>query len=253
MPEKRACLELVDFSVGYTDTPIVRNLSLSIQTGTITTLLGGNGAGKSTLLKAIFGMVRQFGGAIRFEGQAIDRLTCDARLRAGIAIVPQGRCNFPSMSVRENLEMGAYLLSRAQKRRAMDEALALFPVLGRKSASLAGNLSGGEQQILETAMMLEMRPRLLLLDEPSLGLSPKMQQEVFGTVQKIRGAGLTVIMVEQNVHGALGISDHAVVLETGRKFKEGAARDIMHDPDVKRAYLGMIEDETTASTSNCRF
>jgi len=248
MPDPIPCLELAGFSAGYTDTPIVRDMSLVIPAGTVTTLLGGNGAGKSTLLKAIFGMVRQFGGAIRFEGRPIDRLACDARLRAGIGIVPQGRCNFPRMSVRENLEMGAYLLGRADKQRAMDEVLALFPMLKRKYHSLAGNLSGGEQQILETAMVLEMHPRLLLLDEPSLGLSPKMQQEVFDSVQEIRGAGLTVMMVEQNVHGALLISDKAVVLETGRKFKEGPARDIMDDPDVKRAYLGGAEDDTPPAT-----
>ncbi len=245
MPESTPCLELAGFAAGYTDTPIVRDITLNIPAGTVTTLLGGNGAGKSTLLKAIFGMVRQFGGAIRFEGRAIDRLACDARLRAGIGIVPQGRCNFPRMSVAENLEMGAYLLDRASRQRAMEEVLTLFPMLKRKYHNLAGNLSGGEQQILETAMVLEMHPRLLLLDEPSLGLSPKMQQEVFDSVNEIRAAGLTVIMVEQNLHGALLISDTAVVLETGRKYKEGPAREIMNDPDIKRAYLGETEEAAT--------
>jgi len=243
MPECTICLELTGFSAGYTDTPIVRDISLTVPAGTVTTLLGGNGAGKSTLLKAIFGMVRQFDGTIRFEGQLINRLMCDERLRIGIGIVPQGRCNFPRMSVGENLEMGAYLLNRSEKRRAMDEVLALFPMLERKFRSLAGNLSGGEQQILETAMVLEMHPRLLLLDEPSLGLSPKMQQEVFNAVAAIRADGLTVMMVEQNVQGALDISDKAVVLETGRKFKEGSACDILNDPDVKRAWLGGAEDD----------
>jgi branched-chain amino acid transport system ATP-binding protein len=243
--ERKACLELDRFSAGYTDTPIVRELSLTVPAGTVTTLLGGNGAGKSTLLKAIFGMVRQFGGSIRFQGESIDRLTPDARLRAGIGIVPQGRCNFPRMTVRENLEMGAYLLSTADKRRAMAEVLELFPMLKQKHAVLAGNLSGGEQQILETAMVLEVHPRLLLLDEPSLGLSPKMQRQVFDSVAQLRYSGLTVMMVEQNLVGALLISDTAVVLETGRKFKEGPAAEIMNDADIKRAYLGGTHEEVS--------
>lgn len=235
---REACLELRDFSAGYTDTAIVRNVSLTLPKGTITTLLGGNGAGKSTLLKAIFGMVRQFGGSIAFEGRPIDGLAADRRLRAGIGIVPQGRCNFPHMSVRENLEMGAYLLPAAASRQAMEEALAAFPMLARKIDILAGNLSGGEQQILEMAMVLQMRPRLLMLDEPSLGLSPLMQQQVFDSVKGIREAGLTVLMVEQNVHGALLVSDTAVVLELGRLFMEGPALEVMNDERVKSAYLG---------------
>jgi branched-chain amino acid transport system ATP-binding protein len=213
-------------------------VSLTIPKGTITTLLGGNGAGKSTLLKSIFGMVRQFGGSIAFEGRPIDGFAPDRRLRAGIGIVPQGRCNFPHMSVRENLEMGAYLLPAAAGRQAMEGALAAFPMLARKIDVLAGNLSGGEQQILEMAMVLQMRPRLLMLDEPSLGLSPVMQQQVFDSVKDVRKAGLTVLMVEQNVHGALLVSDTAVVLEQGRLFMEGPALEVMNDERIKSAYLG---------------
>jgi branched-chain amino acid transport system ATP-binding protein len=235
---REACLELRDFSAGYTDTAIVRGVSLSIPKGTVTTLLGGNGAGKSTLLKSIFGMVRQFGGSITFEGRPIDGLAPDRRLRAGIGIVPQGRCNFPQMTVRENLEMGAYLLSSAARRQATEEALTAFPMLARKIGNLAGNLSGGEQQILEMAMVLQMRPRLLMLDEPSLGLSPLMRHQVFEAVKEIRNAGLTVLIVEQNVHGALLVSDTAVVLELGRVFMEGPALEVMHDERIKAAYFG---------------
>jgi len=238
------CLELCKFSAGYTDTPIVREVSLTIDAGTITTLLGGNGAGKSTLLKAIFGMVRQFSGSIKFCGSPIQTLKPAQRLRRGIGIVPQGRCNFPAMSVRENLEMGAYLLSSHQARNTTAHMLTLFPILEKKLDQFAGNLSGGEQQILEMAMVLQMQPTLLLLDEPSLGLSPLMQQQVFASVQEIRAAGLTVLMVEQNVHGALFISDTAVVLELGRKILEGPAPEVMHDPRVRTAYLGeALRDE----------
>lgn len=238
MPSSSSCLELVDFSSGYTDTPIVRNVDLTIPAGTITTLIGGNGAGKSTLLKSIFGMTRQFGGSIHFEGRDMKGQAPHVRLKAGIGLVPQGRCNFPAMTVRENIEMGAYSLGRDAAGQAMEKVTAMFPVLKKKWNQWAGNLSGGEQQILETAMVLETNPRLLLLDEPSLGLSPIMQQSVFDSICEIRASGLTVLMVEQNAHGALLISDTAVVLELGCKALEGPARSIMNDPRVKEAYLG---------------
>ena len=166
-------LELNDVSAGYTDTPIVSGFSTKIHSGTITTIIGGNGAGKSTLLRAVYGLNRHFGGSIVFDGKAIERLPSVDRLKLGIGLVPQGRCNFPLMSVRENLELGAYTLKPKAARDAMDEVISIFPFLGTKLGVLAGNLSGGEQQILETAMVLETHPKLLLLDEPSLGLSPR--------------------------------------------------------------------------------
>lgn len=231
-------LEIRNWSVGYLDHPIVRDFSAVFNAGSVTSLIGGNGAGKSTLLKSIFGLNREFGGTLIFEGKPVDGLSPSSRLKAGIGIVPQGRCNFPQMTVHENLEMGTYLLPRAKASAAIERVADIFPMLRRKWRQLAGNLSGGEQQVLETAMVLESGPRLLLLDEPSLGLSPKMQTEVFETVKAIRDDGVTVIMAEQNVFGSLMISDRAIVLELGKKFADGPANEIMHDPRIKAAFLG---------------
>lgn len=231
-------LELTDVTAGYGEVPIVRDFSLSLAAGSITTLIGGNGAGKSTLLRAIYGTNRLFAGRIVFKGQDIARLDPWERLKRGIGFVPQGRCNFPLMSVAENLKLGCYSLAGAAHRAAIDRVVALFPVLRQKGSVLAGNLSGGEQQVLETAMVLLTSPALLLLDEPSLGLSPKMQGEVFATVRRIAATGVTVLIVEQNVHGALLISHTAVVMELGRKFLEGPAAVVRNDPRIREAYLG---------------
>lgn len=240
MTNRTPCVALDHFSAGYTDTPIVRDVTLEIAQGTVTTLIGGNGAGKSTLLKSIFGLTRHFGGRILFEGKDITQTSSHQRLAQGIGLVPQGRCNFPHMTVRENIEMGAYTLNASQAREAGERVLDLFPLLKKKLSLRAGDLSGGEQQILETAMVLENNPRLLLLDEPSLGLSPIMQQAVFDSVCEIRDAGHTVLMVEQNADGALNVSDRAIVLELGAVALEGPAHDIQTDPRVKAAYLGGI-------------
>jgi branched-chain amino acid transport system ATP-binding protein len=231
-------LELDRVSAGYTDEPVVVEFSATIRAGSITTIIGPNGAGKSTLLRAVYGLNRHFGGSVRFFGRAIERLPSRERLRLGIGFVPQGRCNFPLMTVRENLELGAYTLRGATATAAVERALGQFPVLAAKLAVLAGNLSGGEQQILETAMVLETGPRLLLLDEPSLGLSPANQDQIFATISDLRGRGLTVMVVEQNAHGALQISDTGIVMELGRIFMAGPAADVMSDPRIKVAYLG---------------
>ncbi len=231
-------LEFAGFSAGYLDDPIVRNFSATIAGGSITTIIGGNGAGKSTLLKAIYGMNRHFGGTLSFMGRAIEKLSPRERLRAGIGFVPQGRCNFPRMTVRENLELGGFTLGKAAARAALDEALTRFPMLALKRDVLAGNMSGGEQQILETAMVLEARPTLLLLDEPSLGLSPASQDQIFRMMTELRESGVTVLVVEQNAHGALEVSDTAIVMELGRLFMTGPAGDILTDPRVRAAFLG---------------
>lgn len=231
-------LQLDRVSAGYTDEPVVVDFSATIATGTITTLIGPNGAGKSTLLRAIYGLNRHFGGSVRFRGQAIETLPPRERLKLGIGLVPQGRCNFPLMTVRENLELGGYTLRGAAAGASFDRVLALFPLLASKLAVLAGNLSGGEQQILETAMVLEAGPSLLLLDEPSLGLSPANQDQVFATIADLRGRGLTILVVEQNAHGALQISDTGIVMELGRLFASGPAAGLLADPRIKVAYLG---------------
>lgn len=231
-------LLLREFAAGYLDEPIVRDFNLEIPPRSITTLIGPNGAGKSTLLRGVYGLIRRFEGKIEFQGKDISRKSPAERLRLGLGFVPQGRSNFPLMSVRENLELGTYILPRRAVAAAIDRVVEMFPMLQKRIDVLAGNLSGGEQQILEMAMVLEASPSMLLLDEPSLGLSPINQDQVFRTVESIRDAGVTVIVVEQNAYGALQISDTAVVLELGRKLMEGPAHAIMDDPRIKAAYLG---------------
>ncbi len=223
---------------GYGKMTILNGTSFSVPAGTITTVIGPNGAGKSTLLRAVYGLIRHFAGSVRFRGQAIERLPPRERLTRGIGFVPQGRCNFPLMTVRENLELGAYTLRGPAVAAAIERVVADFPLLAAKLAVLAGNLSGGEQQILEIAMVLEAGPRLLLLDEPSLGLSPANQDQIFATIADLRGRGLTVLVVEQNAHGALQISDTGIVMELGRLFMAGPAGEVLADPRIKVAYLG---------------
>jgi len=231
-------LELIDLTAGYGDNPIVHEFSARLAEGSITTLIGGNGAGKSTLLRAIYGTNRWFSGQIVFRGEPVEQLPPWDRLKRGIGFVPQGRCNFPAMTVAENLKMGCYTLAAGKHAVAIARVTALFPVLTLKWRTQAGNLSGGEQQILEMAMVLLIEPSLLLLDEPSLGLSPKMQGDVFATVNSIAATGVTVLVVEQNVRGALLISDRALVMEQGRKFMEGPAEEVRTDPRIRQAYLG---------------
>lgn len=239
-------LELVSVTAGYGDLPIVREFSARLQSGSITTLIGGNGAGKSTLLRAIYGTNRLFSGQIVFKDEPIERLPPWERLRRGVGFVPQGRCNFPAMSVAENLKMGCYTLPAAVHGAAIERVTSAFPMLQQKWRIDAGNLSGGEQQILEMAMVLLVEPTLLLLDEPSLGLSPRMQGDVFTTVQRIAKSGVTVLVVEQNVRGALLISDRALVMEQGRKFMEGPAEEVRTDPRIRQAYLGGNIQHTAA-------
>ena len=231
-------LELDRLSAGYTDEPVVVDFSAAIHVGSVTTVIGPNGAGKSTLLRAIYGLNRHFSGSVRFFGQPIEKLPPRERLKLGLGFVPQGRCNFPLMTVRENLELGAYTLRGPAVAAAVERVLAEFPLLAAKLSVFAGNLSGGEQQILEIAMVLEAGPRLLLLDEPSLGLSPANQDQIFATIADLRGRGLTVMVVEQNAHGALQISDTGIVMELGRLFMTGPAAEVIADPRVKVAYLG---------------
>ena len=241
MSEPAAGAVLLEFdrlSAGYTDEPVVKEFSASIAQGSITTIIGPNGAGKSTLLRAVYGVNRHFGGSLRFLGEPIEKLAPNERLRRGIGFVPQGRCNFPLMSVRENLELGCYTLGAAASKDALARVLAQFPLLAEKLGVLAGNLSGGEQQILEIAMVLETDPKLLLLDEPSLGLSPGNQDRIFASIAELRGRGLTVLVVEQNAHGALRISDTGIVMELGRLFMSGPAAEVLADPRIRIAYLG---------------
>jgi len=222
----------------YGEFRALHDVSLGIAAGEFVSIIGPNGAGKSTLLLAIYGQNRYFSGKIHFAGRTIERLSPKERLKLGVGLVPQGRCNFPLMTVRENLELGAYTLRGPATGQAIDNVLTRFPLLAAKLGVLAGNLSGGEQQILETAMVLEADPKLLLLDEPSLGLSPGNQDQIFEMIAQLRDGGLTVLVVEQNAHGALQISDTGIVMELGRLFMVGPAAEIASDPRIKIAYLG---------------
>ncbi|MDQ2736393.1 MAG: ABC transporter ATP-binding protein, partial [Pseudomonadota bacterium] len=200
-------LEITGLTAGYADLPVVYDFSTALEQGTITTLIGGNGAGKSTLMRAVFGTCRHFAGTIVYRGRSIEKTDPWERLALGIGFVPQGRCNFAGMTVAENFKMACYTLPASRHAQATQHALALFPSLRTKLGVMAGNLSGGEQQMLETAMVMALEPGLVLLDEPSLGLSPIMQGQVFDLARTVANTGVTVLMVEQNVHGALLASD----------------------------------------------
>jgi branched-chain amino acid transport system ATP-binding protein len=233
-----ALLALADVVAGYDEVDVLQGVSLDVRAGDIVSIIGANGAGKSTLLRTVFGMVHPRRGRIHFAGADIGGRNPVEVLRRGVGYVPQGRCNFPAMSVEENLEMGAYLRRDAGVRADIDALFARFPMLAAKRAAAAGTLSGGQQQILEMAIALLLHPRLLLVDEPSLGLDPRMVETVFETIAQINREGTTVLMVEQNAVKALSISHHAFVLELGRNRFEGTGRELLDNPDVRRHYLG---------------
>ena len=233
-----ALLELREVVAGYEEVEVLRGVSLAVRAGEIVCIIGANGAGKSTLLRTVFGMVRPRAGAIRFKGEEIAGRPSTEVLRRGIGYVPQGRCNFPAMSVEENLEMGAYLRRDGRIRADIDAVLTRFPVLASKRRDLAGTLSGGQQQILEMAIALLLHPRLLMVDEPSLGLDPRMVEIVFDTILTINREGTTILMVEQNAKKALSVSHRGFVLELGRNRFEGTGDELLTNPDVREHYLG---------------
>lgn len=234
-------LELQKVVVGYLrGIDVLQGVSLQVNSGELVCLIGPNGAGKSTVLRTISGLLKPTRGQIMFDGADIGGLRPDVVLRRGIAHVPQGHSAFPEMSVYENLLMGAYTLKdRAERRRRLDRVYWMFPLLAERRNEKAGNLSGGEQKILEVGRALMLAPRMMLLDEPSLGLAPKMIRIVFDTIKRLQDeAGLTILMVEQNAKSALAIADRAYVLELGQQRLEGPAGTLLNDPRVARLYLG---------------
>jgi len=233
-----ALLALEGVVAGYDEVEVLRGVSVGVGAGEIVSIIGANGAGKSTLLRTVFGMVRPRAGRIRFDGREIGGRPSVEILKSGISYVPQGRCNFPAMSVTENLEMGAYLRRDAGVRADIEALFTRFPVLAAKRAAPAGTLSGGQQQILEMAIALLLHPRLLLVDEPSLGLDPRMVELVFDTIVTINREGTAVLMVEQNAKKALAVSHRGFVLELGRNRFEGTGQQLLDDPDVRLHYLG---------------
>jgi branched-chain amino acid transport system ATP-binding protein len=231
-------LDLVDVRAGYGEVEVLHGVSLHLDSGLITCLIGANGAGKSTALKALFGILRATSGRVELDGHDITSTSTADRLRMGISYVAQGRCNFSDMTVRENLEMGAYLLPAKGARSAVQRVLEQFPVLSDRPSLPAGALSGGQQQLLEMGMALVMSPKVLLIDEPSLGLSPLMVNVVFDEIVRIGHEGVTVVMVEQNAVHGLEIADRGAALELGIIRKVGTGRDLLNDPDMKLLYLG---------------
>ena len=237
-----AIVALDAVTAGYiAEVDVLRDLTLHVRPGTITSIIGANGAGKSTVLRAMYGFARVRSGQVRLRGEDITNRPASDLLGLGVAYVAQGRCNFPEMTVRENLAVACHTRRDRERRRDTEDVLDRFPLLRAKAGDMAGNLSGGQQQILEMAMALVMRPKLLLIDEPTLGLSPKFFEEVFRHITGIKSEGVTVLMVEQNAARALAISDVGVVLELGRKLMEDSGRAILDDPTVRERYLGGSE------------
>jgi branched-chain amino acid transport system ATP-binding protein len=232
-------LTVSQLNVYYGAVQALREVSFTVANGEIVSLIGANGAGKSTTLRAISGVVCPSGGSIVHDGKAIAGLPPHRIARLGIAHVPEGRGVFAGMSVRENLEMGAYTRSsRKEVEESFERVFGLFPRLAERAAQPAGTLSGGEQQMLAIGRGLVQRPDLLLLDEPSMGLSPLLVSEIFRMIVEINKAGTTILLVEQNASMALSIADRAYVLETGVITLEGKASDLLEDPKVRAAYLG---------------
>jgi len=235
----RDLLSLDAFTAGYGETEVLHDLSLSVREGEIVALLGANGAGKTTTLMAISGLVEVLEGAVRFRGEAITGWTPERIVRRGISHVPEGRRILPRLTVVENLELGAYLQrDRAVLQQDLQRVFALFPMLAERQRQIAGTLSGGEQQMLAMARGLMARPKLLLLDEPSLGLAPKLVVTIFETIRRINQEGVTILLVEQNAYLALQIAHRGYVLETGRVVLADTASALATNPQVKAAYLG---------------
>lgn len=233
-------LSVKGMNVYYGKVAALRDVSFEIPEGAIVTLIGSNGAGKSTILKAISGLVRSVSGEIVFAGKRIDRLLTQDIVRLGIGHVPEGRRLFPTMSVMENLAMGAYLRTRGMRvDKDLEQVFEYFPILKKRRTQRAGSLSGGEQQMLAIGRALMSSPKLLLLDEPSIGLSPLMSQTIGTIVQTINEEGVSILLVEQNARMALKVADVGYVLETGNLVLQGDAEALMRDEAVKKAYLGM--------------
>ena len=231
-------LRVEKLSSGYGRIAVLRDVSLDIAKGEMVALVGSNGAGKTTLLRAISGVQPITGGAIIFDGKPIHALSAHARVRAGIVQVPEGRQVFAPLAVADNLRLGAWTRSDADIARDLDEVYATFSALAEKRAIAAGALSGGQQQMLAIGRALMARPKLLLLDEPSMGLAPMLAEQILANVAALKARGLTVLLVEQRAHAALAIADRAYVLETGRITLSGDSAALREDARVREAYLG---------------
>jgi branched-chain amino acid transport system ATP-binding protein len=232
-------LRVENVTSSYGRIVVLRDVSLNVVKGEMVALIGSNGAGKTTLLRAISGVQPIGSGMISFDGKPINQLSAHARVRAGVVQVPEGRQVFAPLPVADNLRLGAWTRHDAEIYRDLDEVYTTFPALAEKRHIAAGALSGGQQQMLAIGRALMARPKLLLLDEPSMGLAPMLAEQILANVAALKTRGLTVLLVEQNAHAALGIADRAYVLETGRVTLEGASATLRNDARVKEAYLGL--------------
>jgi len=235
-----ALLEIHNVHSYYGNIHALKGISFTVDEGEVVTLIGGNGAGKTTTLRTISGLMHPREGAVLFQGEELHSFRADEIVEKGIAMVPEGRGVFAKMSVQENLEMGAFLRTdRNQVRRDLDRMYALFERLGERRKQLAGTMSGGEQQMLAMARALMAQPRLLLLDEPSMGLAPVLVETIFDTIEDISQQGTTILLVEQNAHMALQVAHRGYVLQTGEILLSDTAQNLQQDPTVQKAYLGI--------------
>lgn len=231
-------LKVDDINVYYGSIHAIKGISFEVEEGEVVTLIGANGAGKSTTLNTISGLLRSKTGSIEFMGQSLAKVPSHKIVERGLALVPEGRRIFLQMTVQENLEMGAFTQKGGETQQDLEKIYALFPRLKERLKQMAGTLSGGEQQMLAMGRALMSKPRIVLMDEPSMGLSPIFVEEIFNIIKEISAEGTTVLLVEQNAKKALSIADRAYVLETGKIVLEGDAKDLLNDESIKKAYLG---------------
>jgi len=231
-------LEVADLRVAYGRIEAVRGISFTVRRGEVVALIGSNGAGKTTTLRTISGLLRPTGGEISFDGERVDRVPAHRLVGMGLAQVPEGRRLFPRLTVQENLDLGAYLRNDGDVSADLARITELFPILEERRTQAAGTLSGGEQQMLAIGRALMSRPRLLMLDEPSMGLSPIMMRVIFDTLGELKDRGTTLLLVEQNAQAALKLADRGHVMETGRIVLSGTASELLADDGVRKAYLG---------------
>ncbi|MEN3583543.1 ABC transporter ATP-binding protein [Streptomyces sp. ZYX-F-203] len=234
-----ALLEVEDLRVAYGKIEAVKGVTFSVDTGEVVTLIGTNGAGKTTTLRTLSGLLRPLGGRILFDGVSLRKVPAHRIVALGLAHSPEGRHIFPRMSIEDNLRLGAFLRrDRPGVERDIRRAYDLFPILGERRGQAAGTLSGGEQQMLAMGRALMSRPKLLMLDEPSMGLSPIMMQRIIATIAELKAQGTTILLVEQNARAALSLADHGHVMEVGSIVLSGTGRELLHDESVRKAYLG---------------
>ncbi|MCX4968706.1 ABC transporter ATP-binding protein [Streptomyces sp. NBC_00654] len=234
-----ALLEVKDLRVAYGKIEAVKGISFSVEAGQVVTLIGTNGAGKTTTLRTLSGLLKPLGGSILFEGKPLTNIPAHKIVSLGIAHSPEGRHIFPRLTITENLLLGAYLRNdKAGIEKDIQRAYSLFPILGERRKQAAGTLSGGEQQMLAMGRALMSQPKLLMLDEPSMGLSPIMMQKIMETIVELKAAGTTILLVEQNAQAALSLADQGHVMEVGKIVLSGTGPDLLHDESVRKAYLG---------------